>query len=100
MIGRELPALAQCRTEPRPTGPLSVSGWPAEPTVRCPTWRARPTTVENPRRHHTRGRQDSPEADGEDPFAVLPHRPRRLAHQARRPRHRGDREVPPEGRAL
>ena len=34
------------------------------------------------RRHHTRGRQDPSEAHGQDPRTVLPHRRRRLAHQA------------------
>lgn len=41
------------------------------------------------------GCQDSSQASRQDPCAVLPHRRRRLAHQARRSRDRGDRQVPP-----
>ena len=49
---------------------------------------------------HNRGCQDQAQAHGQDPRAVLPHRRRRRAHQARRPGDRGDRQVPPEGGAL
>ena len=49
---------------------------------------------------HTRGCQDQADAHGQDPCAVLPHRRRRLAHQARRPGDRGDRQVPPHPGAL
>ena len=58
------------------------------------------TLHEHARRHHTRGRQDSPEAHGQDPCAVLPRRRRRLPQEAGRSGHRGDREVPPQGGAL
>ncbi|VXB27375.1 hypothetical protein AERO9AM_10873 [Aeromicrobium sp. 9AM] len=49
---------------------------------RVPTRLRQVTTNTHLRRHHTRGSQDSPEAYGQDPHAVLPHRRRRLAHQA------------------
>ncbi len=40
--------------------------------------------------------QDPPQAARQDPRPVLPHRRRRLAHQARRSRDRRDRQVPPD----
>ncbi len=51
-------------------------------------------------RDHTRGCQDQAEAHGQDPRAVLPDHRGRRPHQAGRPRDRGDREVPPDERAL
>ena len=48
------------------------------------------------RRHHNRGRQDPSEAHGQDPCTVLPRRRHGLAHQARWPGDRGDRQVPPD----
>src|SRR5664280_2646286 len=52
------------------------------------------------RSHHHSGRQDSFEAHGQDPCTVLPCRHHELAHQARWPGDRGDRQVPPDPRAL
>ena len=91
--------MARCTR--RSTGPLIPA------TRRVP----RPGTIAPPRgpyRHPARrsrsflhrGCQDQADAHGQDPCAVLPHRRRRLAHQARRPGHRGDRQVPPHRRAL
>ena len=48
----------------------------------------------------TSGRQDSSEAHGQDPCTVLPRRRHGLAHQARWPGHRGDRQVPPHRGAV
>ena len=56
------------------------------------------TAVSSPTSQHfqeNRGCQDPSQAPRQDPRAVLPHRRRRLAHQARRSRDRGDRQVPP-----
>ena len=61
--------------------------------------RARPTPIllgED----HSRGCQDQAEAPGQDPRAVLPDHRRRRPHQAGRPGDRGDRQVPPEVRAV
>src|SRR5512146_1878291 len=48
----------------------------------------------------SRGCQDQTEAPGQDPGTVLPGRRGGLAHQAGRAGHRGDRQVPPEARAV
>src|SRR4051794_21702158 len=45
------------------------------------------THTQVPRRQHKRGRQDPTEAYGQDPYAVLPRRRRRLPQEARRTRH-------------
>ena len=44
------------------------------------------------------GRKDPAPADGQDPQPAVPHRRRRLAHQARRSGDRVRRDLPPEGR--
>ena len=49
---------------------------------------------------HHRGRQDPTQAHGQDPCTVLPRRRHGLAHQARWPCDRGDRQVPPHRGAL
>ena len=94
--------VAECTPSPVPVGPSQPSrSRPLELATRRPHRRSWPLThTREPRRHHTRGRQDQSEAHGQDPCAVLPHRRRRLAHQARRPGHRGDRQVPPQAGAL
>ena len=51
-------------------------------------------------RDHTRGCQDQAEAHGQDPCAVLPDHRGRRPHQAGWPRDRGDRQVPPQERAV
>ena len=59
-------------SHPRGAGPSSGNA-PAPPAA----WPL--THTQAPRRHHTRGRQDSSEAHGQDPSAALPRRRRRLA---------------------
>ena len=68
----------------------------AHPTGNARRGHPQQTSGEDPHRGH----QDPSQASRQDPPAVLPHRRRRLAHQARRPRDRGDRQVPPHRGAL
>ncbi|BCJ34791.1 hypothetical protein Athai_22940 [Actinocatenispora thailandica] len=52
------------------------------------------------RSEHNRGSTHPAQAAGEDSQPAVPHRGGRRPHQARRPRHRGGRQVPPEGGPL
>ena len=82
---RTIPFRAFCRVCPTLTG-----------AVRLHTHHA----VRRARTQENCGCQDPPQAARQDPCPVLPHRRRRLAHQARRSRHRRDRQVPPDRGAL
>ena len=78
-------------------GPL-VGVWQIHRTSRRALRRRGPAS--SFRSNHTRGCQDSFEAARQDPVAALPHRRRRLPHQAGRTGHRGDRQVSPQERPV
>ena len=87
----------------RPGGPVLATSRARDaypPSVGSPRDPVRSRRVHVRERDHRRGRQDPSEAHGQDPRSVLPCRRHGLAHQARWPGDRGDRQVPPHRRAV
>ncbi len=103
--GRPVPSasrgLSQWLVGPAASDPLIRCPAPSRASAECaPTLAATGSPHIKVNTQENCGCQDPSQAPGQDPCAVLPHRRRRLAHQARRSRDRGDRQVPPHRGAL